>query len=411
MPYLPEDLTASKLTPVLRDCGAIPATASVKKCKAEIFGVGEGLLSSLYRLELDYGTDCQGPRTLVVKLMPPDLKARVLGAYLGLFEAETAYYTLDMPRITGMLAPKVHVASYGGFGRYFLLMEDMAPAKCGDQIKGMSFEEACAALRAVTGLHAKFFNRVGIAEETAEWPRRLDDPPYFKLIKQAYRDAEKILDADRFVLFGLDPNKLPNVKELIQYMADEEIYDGFTKEVLNNFTEKNEWSQFRSTLVHGDFRADNIFCQTSDGQLKIIDYQITRESPPGFDVCYFVYGSMTTDMRRRHEAELLQVYFDAMRRAGTDLTMEELLLTYQHSIVTCLIMAVIAQKDANTQADRGKLLIKTFFDRLEDMIGDWMVLKAMPLRLEKMDDEGVTSKYTRDELQGSLPPHALKLLM
>lgn len=412
LPWQPRDLTLEVLGPILVE-HKVPGAASLKGIDVEIFGVGEGLLSCMYRLTLDYGPDADSawPRTMIAKLMPPQLKTRVLGEYLSLFEAEVTYYETDMPMKTGMPGPRVYVAAYGGYGRYFLLMEDLAPAKCGDQLVGMEFEEAKMAMTAVASLHAKFLNRVGEAEETRAWPRRLNDPGYWKLVKGAYRDAAKVLTDERFESFDTDPAKVPQLKAVMALMADDCFIDAMMKDRQNNYKERTPHSQFSSTLIHGDYRSENIFFRANDGKLKIVDYQLAREDHCVMDVVYFMSTSMRVEVRRRHEADVIKLYYDEMRKRGADLPMEEILLWYQYGLVACVLMIVIGQKDADfDSSERGKLLQKANFERIEAALSDWMVCKAMEVRLEKWDDEGVTSVYTRDELKSTMPPHALKLL-
>lgn len=308
-----------------------------------------------------------------------------------------------------MRAPTVYFGAHGGFGRYILLMEDMAPAACGDQVKGSTFAEARLALKTVAGLHARFFNKVGTSEETYDWPRRSHDPEYWNLVRDVYLKAAAVLTDERYEFFDLASEDFPIINELLDLFDSEKI-DEINLERQNNFKEMNPDSQFSSTLIHGDFRADNIFFRDNDGHIKVLDYQTTREDHCAFDLAYFIYGSLTKETRKRHEMELIQFYFDEMRRLGTDLTMEELLLRYQRSLEACFFMIVIGQKDCMVEDNRAKLLIASMYERLEDTMADWNVVEAVKLRGEKMDERGVTSWYSHEELERTLPSHAFKLL-
>ena len=69
------------------------------------------------------------------------------------------------------------------------------------------------------------------------------------------------------------------------------------------------------TLVHFDFRADNLFFDT-DGSIVVIDWQAISQGGGVADVGYFVSQNLSTDDRRAHEPELLHAYHDALVANG-----------------------------------------------------------------------------------------------
>lgn len=87
-----------------------------------------------------------------------------------------------------------------------------------------------------------------------------------------------------------------------------------------------------------------------------------------------------------------------------------MLLGYQRGLINGLLIFCIAQKDANIESDRAKELMKMSALRLEAMVTDWQFLEAIKLRDSKQGDDGVTSKYSPDEVRRSLPPFAHAML-
>ena len=53
-------------------------------------------------------------------------------------------------------------------------------------------------------------------------------------------------------------------------------------------------------LLHGDFRADNLFFD-ADGTVVVIDWQAISQGGGAADVGYFVSQNMSTEDRRAHE--------------------------------------------------------------------------------------------------------------
>jgi aminoglycoside/choline kinase family phosphotransferase len=74
--------------------------------------------------------------------------------------------------------------------------------------------------------------------------------------------------------------------------------------------------QPRYSLMHGDFRADNIMFHPTTGAVTIVDWQTVGVGMPGRDLAYFTGSSLVSEVRRRTEADLVDYYHDALRRHG-----------------------------------------------------------------------------------------------
>ena len=94
----------------------------------ESMGVGEGFLSSMWRVAPEYSSVDQGappwPSSLVVKLTPPLFEQRILGKMFGLFESEIRCMADDVPGRVGLGCPETFFAHYDPFnGRCILILE------------------------------------------------------------------------------------------------------------------------------------------------------------------------------------------------------------------------------------------------------------------------------------------------
>ena len=73
------------------------------------------------------------------------------------------------------------------------------------------------------------------------------------------------------------------------------------------------------TLIHGDFRLDNLFFDDGpggSGEVAVIDWQMAMRAPGGTDLVYFCANNLTVDMRRRHERDLIDRYLRGLVAAG-----------------------------------------------------------------------------------------------
>ena len=113
------------------------------------------------------------------------------------------------------------------------------------------------------------------------------------------------------------------------------------------------------TASHGDFRLDNLLFQSGDPRPVVVDWQTLIWGSAAADVAYFIGGSVTTEERRRHEADLLVHYHDALRRRGVaDYTLEQLRADFRRETFAGLIMAIVASMVVQ-RTERGDLMFLT----------------------------------------------------
>ena len=74
------------------------------------------------------------------------------------------------------------------------------------------------------------------------------------------------------------------------------------------------------TLVHGDYRADNLmYRDNGDGQdLLVIDWQITNQGAGTFDLGYLMSGSVDAEVRRGLEMDVLRRYHSQLLEGGVE---------------------------------------------------------------------------------------------
>merc|ERR1712232_221714 len=221
------------------------------------------------------------------------------------------------------------------------------------------------------------------APETKGWVRRQDDVVFYDLVRTKYDQSLAILDEARYNVFGTDAKDVP---EFIAYakLINENYKDKLLPNCLKDFKRINAHSQWSTSINHGDFRGANIFFpERANEEPIVIDYQVVKESPPITDTCYLMVGSMTAEERRKGEVEILRAYYEQCKQSGwADITMEEVLLQFQHTLWLTSALLVIAQADSGGESsEKGKMLFTISFQRMEEAVKDWNVIEAFKLRM------------------------------
>src|SRR5258708_19918093 len=157
-------------------------------------------------------------------------------------------------------------------GDFVMLMEDLAPARLGDQLAGSNAEDARSAVGALARCHALWWRDPRL--ETFAWLPATNDP-INHFAQFAYQQCW-----EPFVQFVGD-KMTPALRRTGEALATNVI------RMLDGFIERP------NTLVHGDYRADNLFfggAGPGAPTLAAVDWQVSRPGPGGFDLLYLLPG-------------------------------------------------------------------------------------------------------------------------
>ena len=69
------------------------------------------------------------------------------------------------------------------------------------------------------------------------------------------------------------------------------------------------------SITHGDYRLDNLMFPPAGPGVAAVDWQTTSAGPPLRDLAYFLGNSLTPDLRRAHESDLVDSYLGGRWRA------------------------------------------------------------------------------------------------
>jgi Phosphotransferase enzyme family len=287
------DVTPEWLTGVLRKSASLGA-ARVTSVQSVPVGGGLGLMSQVTRLSLRYSDPVvEGPTALILKLPPEDAGAQEVGLELGFFEREARFYQDLAPR-TAIRAPRCYFSHYDPAGGAFVtLLEDLSGARLGDIDGGCSAKDGIAAMRALSSLHASWWNN----DELAALP--------WLPVRRAWLEATVAMIGESWAVFverfghDLDDEQLRILASVHGLLAS-------PPEIL-----------FRGpqTLLHGDFKLDNLFFYER-GEVTTFDWGLAMSGPAAYDVAFFIGLDLDPAERRLHEDELIGAYLAGLSAAG-----------------------------------------------------------------------------------------------
>jgi len=335
------EITPDWLTSALRSGGL---DVTVSSCRSE--PVGTGQMAHNERIFIEYESDCKGaPATLVAKLPSPNEESRNAGASGG-YRAETRFY-LELAERSSCVTPSCHYGAISDDQALFtLLLEDLAPKQQGDQILGASDAEIEAAVRNLAGLHAPM--RGDSSLEKLDWLLGgIGDqfPVYIEMgtpvFLERYRDRLSQDDAETLSSFAA------NVKN---------------------------WAERRPTpltLVHGDYRLDNLMFEKTPSGVAVatVDWQTLSLACGGQDLAYLLGNSSPPAQRRAHEDQMLSAYREAMAQHGVELSAEEVRDEYVYGVFQGPSITMLGALSVG-QTDRGDEMFMAMAERCCAQIRD-----------------------------------------
>jgi Phosphotransferase enzyme family len=327
--YSPGALTPEFLTDVLRAANVLREATVVS---LETKSVGQGMMGVSIRVILEYSRPSAGPASLVAKFNSTDPATWASARATDGYRREIYFYRELAPRVRARI-PRAFSAEIDlETHSFLLLMEDMLPARGGDQIAGCSLEDAAVVIDEAANLHGPFWNDPALP--SMDWMLSRDMtmqaiaeryPEFFAQFEARYSDR-------------LEPDFL-------------ELCRRFCALALPYV----HWRPQNWTLQHHDFRLDNLLFDACGGvdPVAILDWQGTGPGPGVLDVAYFLGSGLPTAIRRSNEADLLGRYLDGLRRHGvTDYTPDECLEDYRVSTLQGVLTAVFASVNTK-QTPRG----------------------------------------------------------
>jgi aminoglycoside/choline kinase family phosphotransferase len=224
---------------------------------------------------------------------------------------------------------------------FVLVLEDLSHLELGDQVEGLSVEQATKAVQQIALFHAQWWETKEL--EQLDWLPAADHPITMQAAK-VYEDSWP-----HFV------EKWSLVVPAGGLELGERVRDAYGKML-------TELAVPPRTFVHTDFRLDNLFF--GDSGVTIIDWQLSTRSSGAYDVAYLLSQSMDVELRREHQDAILGAWYERLCQAGVSgYSMEQANADYAASVLVCLVVAVAAGADLDAGNERGEALIRALAER------------------------------------------------
>jgi hypothetical protein len=347
-------VTAQWLTSALRSGGTIGDATTVADVTADPADVGVGFVGEVGKLAVTYDGPSDGaPSTMVIKFPTASADIKAMMRPTRIYEREHRFYA-ELADQTPVTTPSVyHVTCETSDDpevdeTYVLIMEDLSSHQMGDQVAGLSADQTASALTGLAAHHARFWNGAG-----------MEAAPFIPVINGPLNQAgQAIYEAS-----------LPGFKQVFADALQPEmvpVADGYTAkqpEFLDRL------AAMPHTLVHFDFRADNLFFDRSSGEVLVIDWQAISQGGGAADVGYLLSQNLESAVRREHENDLLRTYHDGLVAGGvTGYDFDQFFADYQMGIMYGWIIPVFAVGSLDASSERAMALWTSVVERAQDAI-------------------------------------------
>ncbi|UIP05845.1 ecdysteroid 22-kinase family protein [Erythrobacter sp. SDW2] len=348
-PSHPGDVTPEWLTRVLR---------------AEVEGVswqpiGTGQVGDSARFTLDRHEGSAAPETVAGKFPAADETSRSTAAMFGLYSKEVNFYR-DIAAQLAVRVPHVYFSGLAEDGdEFILLFEDLGPCRGGNQIAGCDLSDAEHAIRQAAAIHAPSWHNRAILD--AEW--LVAKPEVSAQIRALYPQAQAIW-RERYA-----DTLEPEFMQLCEAVAEHTV-SVFTTE-----------QPVPVSLVHGDFRLDNMLFDINGGAepIAVLDWQTVTIGNPMTDIGYFLGCGIGDDLRSQHEDRLIDLWLSEMAARGVKLSRGDIWDDYRrgaiHGVTTAVFSAAFVERTERGDANflsmaRGACALALAHDSLGALKGE-----------------------------------------
>ena len=356
-----DGLTPDWMTSALREGGAI-RNATVTSLQPKVIGAGAGFMGELAQVTLAYDQAEEGaPQSLIVKLPASNPQNREIATMLRFYEREVHFYD-EIAEEIELRTPRRYYGAFDPESKgYVLLLEDLAPARVGNQLAGCSVDQAALALRELAKFHAAWWESPRLDE--IDWMPLTSDAMIAETVEASYQQAWEPFTQ---VVAG----KMP--EPMIEIGAR---FASHVNDIMQYFGQRPR------TIIHGDYRLDTLFFATPEGgdPLAVIDWQIASRGRGVFDVAYFLCGTLSPEDRKAKERELLKTYHDILVERGvTGYSFDECWTDYRAGSLFCFVYAVIGLGTLDLANRRGVALFIAIMKRSAAAILDNNAAELMP---------------------------------
>ena len=384
IPATIDEISAEWLTGALRKSGVLKDN-SVKTLSSSIIGEGQGYVGTLARLSLGYETpDPSLPETMIAKIPTQEPKSKMIMEAFWNYERENRLYEEILPHLN-MRTPECYYSDfdrgkgekwmskvYGRYGslpkglvglyfiyagmrnlrlkrQYILLLEDFGGLEQIPHIEGCSIEDAGRVMKPLGIAHASM------------WESPLLEKFWLKDHGNFSNMLAFLSDRWQPVIKKTHPGKItPKMQAFFDWLKA-------------NNKKLDEYTMTRPhTLVHTDYRLDNIFFNREKGEIVVIDWQASCPGMGLFDTAFFILNNCDTPLTPEQTRELVSVYHQGLLEGGVkNYSLEECMADYPFGLLLAMRYWLIIFGGIEVEKDPNAIkLLDVVLDRIRPVLED-----------------------------------------
>ena len=356
--------------------GAAFDSPRIEAIATESLGSASNALGSLLRCRLTVRGDSPSvPESVIVKLPGTDPKVLKFAKWLSLHKREYEYYR-HAARHAPIRSPAL---LYGEFDhrshRFVLVLEDLHGMETVPETIGVEAGRAGLAVREAARLHGRFWDTIdrpplsGLHDSL--------DPRYARTLQFAY-----VLSLPA-VLERFDGQFPPRIRRFAEELGPR---------IADHFAAVGGGPR---TLVHGDYRGENLFFGPGDA-FAAIDWQGCGAGCGLYDVAYFLATSVPTDDRRRMERGALREYHDIVCRMGAkDYAFEDCWRSYRENMLGAFMARILGCGGFDVTDRERRNLAATMLSRMIAAVEDLDADELLPDRSRPVAHGRAFSTFSR----------------
>jgi hypothetical protein len=347
-------LDAGWFTTALQTAGQLAVDRSVVSALPTRIGEA-GVMSLLWRVNLDYDGPTSSPKSVIVKSATDDPHRLFIAQSAKFYTREVRFYR-ELAAVAPLRTPQCFYADIDPETSQFLLvMEDVGHLRSVDQLDGCSFEDAASALRTIARFHAQWWD-VDLSDvATTYFPMNGDFNQF--VVPMLYSDGWAAAKANCPELWPADVTTY--MDDIARRIPD--ILDGIMGP---------------NTLAHNDYRVDNLLW---DGdEVVVLDFQLSAVAHGIVDFTFLVAQSLSSQARQEHFDDLLDIYLAELSANGIELDRASALDKYRRALIFGFLWPLGMMAGYADLAPRSRQLANTMLERHVSAVRDVDALSLYP---------------------------------
>lgn len=281
------------------------ATYSVKitSCRVDddVVKAGDNMLSGITRLNFDYKEHRKSKSGRAI-LKIPSLAALPYEQLrkTNMFDREVHFYETLLPRLYELgqckpFAPKLYAVTEAKA----LVLEDLSVDRYtpGNRLDQLDLDQSRISLNMLATYHALGYKYLQtLSKDDSSWS-------LIGSVQPTLVGRPKTESFNKFLTM-IKPHLTPALYDKMKGLEAETLANPKIKE-----------PESMTVIIHGDYRTNNILFKYVDNEVrevKIIDWQLSKEANPALDLIYFFVTSVPIKTVESHDDELLNLYLETL---------------------------------------------------------------------------------------------------